>query len=249
MMKKHWIMALAAVFCGTGFGAEFYTPDQDKDGMKALTNVQASLPNVLIIGDSISIGYTPAVRKQFEGRANVFRPEANCGDTLNGLLQIDKWLGNKKWDVIHFNWGLHDLCYRHPESKDPGRRDKVRGTQSVPLEQYKENLEKLVIRLKQTGAELIWAATTVVQDKEIGRFPGDEIKYNAVAAEIMQRHGVTINDLHALTAGFPPEFFAGYGSGIGNVHFSPAQGSPRIAEQVSACIETALARKCKKPLK
>lgn len=240
-VNKHAILMLGLVSQITCFGADFYTPAEDVKGMRAAQDVQPSLPDVLIIGDSISIGYTPTVRRLLAGKANVHRPEANCGDTINGLRQLEKWLGETRWDVIHFNWGLHDLCYRHPESKDPGKRDKVRGTQSVPLDQYRENLEKLVIRLKQTGAELIWASTTVVPDKEIGRFPGDEIKYNAAAVEIMQRHGVTINDLHALTAAFPPELFAGHGSGVGNVHFSREKGSPRIGEQVSTYIESALA--------
>jgi hypothetical protein len=246
LISKSALFAMAMISQVTCFGTDFYTPAEDIDGLKATTDVQEYLPNVLIIGDSISIGYTPAVRKHFEGRANVFRPDANCGDTINGLRQIDKWLGQKKWDVIHFNWGLHDLCYRHPESKDPGRRDKVRGNQSVPLDKYKENLEKLVVRLKKTGAQLIWASTTVVPENELGRIAGDELKYNAVAAEIMERHGVTVNDLHALTANFPPEFFAGYGSGVGNVHFSRDQGSPRIGQQVSACVEAALTERLNK---
>jgi hypothetical protein len=234
-MKKQWVVALTAVLCGTGFGAEFYTPKQDLDGMKALTNVQANLPNVLILGDSISIGYTVPVRDALQGAANVFRPETNCGDTRKGLEQLDVWLGDRKWDVIHFNWGLHDLAYRSPKVL----LDKVNGAQSVPLEQYKENLEKLVVRLKQTGAVLIWASTTAVPENEPGRVPGDEIKYNAAAAEIMKRHGVTINDLHALTAGFGGELSAGAGKGTGNVHYTK-EGSALLSTQVAATIGRAL---------
>jgi len=234
-MKKKWVVALAAVVCGAGFGAEFYTPKQDQAGIKGLTNVQANLPNVLILGDSISIGYTVPVRDALQGAANVFRPETNCGDTRKGLEQLDVWLGDRKWDVIHFNWGLHDLAYRSPKV----RLDKVNGTQSVPLEQYKENLEKLVIRLKQTGAVLIWASTTVVPENEPGRVPGDEIRYNAAAAEIMKRHGVTIHDLHAVTDGFGGELSAGAGKGVGNVHYTK-EGSALLARQVSGVIGNAL---------
>lgn len=234
-MKKLWMITVAAVLCGTGFGAEFYTPKQDVDGMKALTNVQANLPDVLIIGDSISIGYTVPVRDALQGTANVFRPGTNCGDTRKGLEQLDAWLGDRKWAVIHFNWGLHDLAYRSPKV----RLDKVNGAQSVPIEQYKENLEKLVVRLKQTGAVLIWASTTRVPENEPGRIPGDEIKYNAAAAEIMKRHGVQINDLHALTAGFSTELSAGAGKGAGNVHYTK-EGSGLLARQVSWVIRKAL---------
>lgn len=67
------------------------------------------LPRVLLIGDSISIGYTPEVQKLLSGKANVHRIPANGGPTKKGLENLKAWLGDGKWDVIHFNWGLHDL--------------------------------------------------------------------------------------------------------------------------------------------
>jgi len=67
------------------------------------------LPRILLIGDSISIGYTIPAREQLQGTANVHRIPENGGPTTNGLKQLDAWLGSGKWDVIHFNWGLHDL--------------------------------------------------------------------------------------------------------------------------------------------
>src|SRR5881396_740319 len=70
---------------------------------------QPGLARVLLIGDSISIGYTATVRKELAGKANVHRIPENGADTANGLKKIDAWLGNSRWDVIHFNWGLHDL--------------------------------------------------------------------------------------------------------------------------------------------
>ena len=99
---------------------------------------------MLILGDSISIGYTPLVIEALAGKANVSRPKANCGPTTRYLQSLDSWLAgpginhppNTQWDVIHFNAGLHDLCYRHPDAKGYGNRDKVNGTLSVTLEQY-----------------------------------------------------------------------------------------------------------------
>ena len=67
------------------------------------------LPRVLLIGDSISMGYTVPVRNLLKGKANVHRIMENGGPTTNGLAKIKLWLGNSKWDVIHFNFGLHDL--------------------------------------------------------------------------------------------------------------------------------------------
>jgi lysophospholipase L1-like esterase len=201
----------------------------------ALSLAAADAPRVLILGDSISIGYTPAVTRLLEGKAAVNRPKANCGSTQTGLAGLEQWLGDGRWDVIHFNWGLHDLCYRHPDSKVQGNRDKVNGKQVVPTSEYERNLETLVARLQRTGARLVFANTTLVPEGEAGRFTGDEVKYNAIAERVMQRQGIPVNDLHALTRAFGPELF----KGPGDVHFTPA-GYARLAAQVAAAIEQAL---------
>ena len=68
-------------------------------------------PNVLILGDSISIGYTVSVRTLLKDQVDVFRPKDNCGPTTRGIAKLEHWLGDRQWDVIHFNFGLHDLKY------------------------------------------------------------------------------------------------------------------------------------------
>lgn len=201
-----------------------------------------ALPDVLILGDSISISYTLPVRSRLKGRANVYRPMRadgkgpdNCGDTTIGLANLDKWLGDRPWKVIHFNWGLWDLCYRSETSKAQGKRDKVNGRLSTTLEDYEKNLEKLVTRLKGTRARLVWASTTVVPEGEVGRFAGDELKYNAVAKRVMERHGIPVNDLHAPSSRFPADHFIG----PGDVHFTSA-GSAVLADQVAEAIRRQL---------
>ena len=82
------------------------------------------LPNVLILGDSISIGYFPFVKEIMKEKAMVTRPFSpdstpeNCEGTTSGVENIDRWIGDTKWDVIHFNFGLHDLKNVHTE-KEP----------------------------------------------------------------------------------------------------------------------------------
>ncbi len=88
-----------------------YTPVQDLSGSWSYTR-DPKLPNVLILGDSISIGYTRLVRRRLLQQVNIERPmdsertPANCGDTRAGLAHLKEWLGGRKWDVIYFNWGL-----------------------------------------------------------------------------------------------------------------------------------------------
>ena len=218
-----------------------FTPTADLKGAWSFT-ADPKLPNVLIIGDSISIGYTRSVREKLSGKANVYRPMSgtgpdNCGDTTIGLKKIDGWLGQQKWDVIHFNWGLWDLCYRNPDSKAQGNRDKVGGKILSTPADYEKNLEQLVTRLEATSAKLIWANTTVVPEGEAGRFVGDDEKYNAIAARVMKKHGIPTDDLLALTKGFAGKF----STQAGDVHYTAA-GYGKIAAQVAATIQTSLAK-------
>jgi len=127
------------------------------------------LPRVLLIGDSISIGYTLPARDALEGKANVHRIPENAGPTTNGVQNIDAWLGKGKWDVIHFNFGLHDLKYMFDNER-----------QVTPAD-YERNLRRIVFRLKQTGAKLIFAATTPVPEGKLNppRVPADVETHNS----------------------------------------------------------------------
>ncbi len=183
-------------------------------------------PRVLLLGDSISIGYTVAVREALAGKANVHRPGANCGPTIRGLEAIDQWLGDGKWDVIHFNWGLHDLKYMDDKE------------QQVPLPEYEKNMTKLVERLKKTGAKLIWCATTPVPEGvSPPRKDSDVLAYNAVAAKIMKANDIPTDDLYAFALPKLKEI-----QRPANVHFSP-EGSKVLAGQVAKTILKALGEK------
>lgn len=216
-------------------GQEFYTPDQDLDGLKINAVKQANLPNVLIIGDSISIGYTGPVTTLLKDVANVQRVKVNCGDTNFGRKNLKNWLGSTHWDLIHFNWGLHDLCYHNPKSKERGNRDKVNGAIAVPLLEYEKNLEALVLQLKEVGATLVWASTTRVPQDEPGRIVADALYYNAAAEKIMKRHGVAIDDLYTTTLGFDSSIAAA----TGDVHYTK-KGYDKLAEQVAKSIHASL---------
>ncbi|MCH2583659.1 MAG: SGNH/GDSL hydrolase family protein, partial [Planctomycetes bacterium] len=106
--------------------------------MKPVTDVPG-LPRVLLIGDSISIGYTVGVRELLSGKANVHRPLTNCGPTTKGVKELDKWLGDKSWDVIHFNFGLHDLKYLGPKGQNLADPKREGSHQQVPLTDYEKH--------------------------------------------------------------------------------------------------------------
>ena len=193
------------------------------------------LPKALLVGDSISLGYTPHVVAALKGKVEVKHHRGNAQHTGTGLNMLDRWIGETKWDVIHFNWGLWDLCYRHPNSKEQGRRDKKRGMLTTSLEQYEKNLDQLAARLKKTKSKLVWAHITTVPKNEAGRKVGDDDKYNEAAARVMKKHGIEINDLNALTDSFPAELF----TAPGNVHFK-TEGSKELGQAVALKIAEAL---------
>ncbi|HYE17514.1 MAG TPA: SGNH/GDSL hydrolase family protein [Tepidisphaeraceae bacterium] len=186
----------------------------------------AGLPRVLLIGDSISIGYTLPVRDLLKGKANVHRnlDPYNAETTRNGVKSLDRWLGDGKWDVIHFNHGLHDV------------KIMAGGARHVELDEYEKNLRAIVARLKKTGAKLIFATTTPVPEGKVtpARDPADVPKYNAVALKVMTEEGVAVNDLYALAQPKLKEIQQSV-----NVHFTK-RGSQLLAEQVARHVEEAL---------
>ncbi|MFH1742731.1 MAG: SGNH/GDSL hydrolase family protein [bacterium] len=193
-----------------------------------------TLPKVLIIGDSISIGYTEPLVEILDGRAVVEHNPGNAQHSGYGLANLDSWLGDTKWDVIHFNHGLHDLKYVDKDGKNT--KSKETGHIQIPLDQYKKNMEAIVVHLKKTGAKLIFATTTPFPDKPDGplREPDQTEKYNAVALRIMKKHGVEVNDLYSFalprleTLQIP-----------NNVHFTP-DGSQALAEEVATHVLNAI---------
>lgn len=202
----------------------------------SLTAFITSQPKVLIIGDSISIGYTPYVKKHFSGEAIVQHNPGNAQHTGTGLQKIDEWLGDEKWDIIQFNWGLWDLCYRDPDSKVQGNRDKVNGEITYDIEAYMSNIDSIVSMLQsKTEAKLIFVTTTYVPENEAGRFSEDAVRYNDAAKTIMKKHGVNVNDIYEASIAIHKE----YGISPDNVHYTE-EGYKEISKLIIGYLEKEL---------
>ncbi len=241
-MKTLAFSFLALALVTAGFAADTKPapkarPKRAPDASLAKIEDVPGLPRVLLIGDSISMGYTLPVRELLKGKANVHRIPTNGGPTPNGLANLKTWLGESKWDVIHFNWGLHDLKYIGADPKvlaDP----KADGSHpQVALADYEKNLTTLVGQLKATGAKLIWCNTTPVPEGSSGRVEGDELKYNEAAARVMKAADVPTDNLWAHANAKLADVQLPK-----NVHYSPT-GYKYLAEKVSAEIEKALPKK------
>jgi len=184
-----------------------------------------ALPRVLLIGDSISIGYTVPVRELLHGAANVHRVPENGGSTTRGLQQLDWWLGDGKWDVIHFNFGLHDI-----------KLDAAGQPLTLPAE-YERNLRELVARLRKTDARLVFATTTPVPanlNSGPRRRSADVIERNEIARRVMAELFVPVNDLYSVAIGRLEEI-----QRPENVHFTE-EGSRVLAVPVAKAIRPQL---------
>ena len=201
-------------------------------------NEETRKPRVLVLGDSISIGFMSSLKAMRDDEWEIHHNPGNARYTQYGLSKLDNWLGEDRWDVIHFNWGLHDLCYRHPESEIQGKRDKRKGVLTTNLDDYEVQLEQIVKKLRRSRARLIWASTTPVPENEPGRYAGSEILYNERAKKIMDKYSISINDLHAATN----HRFHELTRAPGDVHFTP-KGSELLAEFVVKAIEQKLLEK------
>ena len=193
---------------------------------------KSRLPNVLIIGDSISIGYYPFVKEKLKGIAKLNRPMLpeggfqNCAGTTKGVEKIDQWIGETKWDLIHFNFGLHDIKHIDPLT---GKNSKsFDDPHQASPDQYEKNLKLIVKKLKNTKAKLIFASTTPYPDEGLkpARKPGMHKIYNSIALRVMKKNKIFINDLHAFVMPRIKEL-----QRPNNVHFSK-YGSEELSKVV-----------------
>jgi hypothetical protein len=185
---------------------------------------ETNLLRVLLIGDSIAREYYPEVEKQLAGKAFVARLTTSRFVTDPVLLkEIELVLDQAKFDVIHFNNGMHG--WQHSESE------------------YEKALPKFIktIRAHAPKAKLIWATTTPLRDGK-GVTYDTKAEYsderiaarNALAAELVAAQKIPIVDLNAAVRGHP-EFHSD------NVHFN-RQGVQVLAAQVSEAVEKLLPR-------
>jgi lysophospholipase L1-like esterase len=182
---------------------------------------------VILLGDSIRMGYQPHVAQELGATFRVTGPSENCATSRNLLANLDRWVPDNRASIIHVNAGLHDLRY------DPHRDGPV-----VSIDEYESNVRAILTRLRElTEARLIWATTTPVHEKLHAeqqlarRRESDVASYNAIAARIAQELDADIDDLcAAVLAHGPDKLWSPDG-----VHFSDA-GSRFLGAEVARAI-------------
>ena len=158
------------------------------------------MTQVVLIGDSIRMGYQQTARAELSDVAEVWGPEENGAHTANVLVHLHLWVLRRRPDLVHINAGLHDLktiCYEGRENV-------------VPLAHYRENVAAILrtVRERCPAAKLIWALTTPVNERkaraaherarDFCRYEADVAAYNQAAAEVAGELGVPVNNLFSV---------------------------------------------------
>lgn len=158
----------------------------DKSGLD-----KSEVKKVVLIGDSIRIGYQSFVTEDLKNLASVYGPEQNGGTSENILKNIDRWIPSENLDVIHLNCGLHDI-----------KVEKDTDINQIPLEDYIRNLKEIFKNLKKKSKVVIWATSTIIDEnshnkiKPFYRFFDDLEKYNQASILVAKEFNIPVNNLY-----------------------------------------------------
>lgn len=158
------------------------------------------MKKIVLIGDSIRMGYCEYVKNALSDVAEVYYPPENCRYAVNVLRFMGEWKSKGNWpsdvDMVHFNAGLWDVLRVHD------------GEMLSTYEYYKYTIErvgKLMRRLFPTAKLVFATSTAIVEMPNKKRFNKDIEEFNAAAIEVLSPLGIEINDLYAITKDIAPE--------------------------------------------
>lgn len=189
------------------------------------------MKNLLLIGDSIRMGYDKSVKKTLENKANVIFPEENCRFASYVLRNFHEYFGDIKGediDVIHWNAGLWDCLRLFKEEPH------------TPLDIYAYYIERICIRIKKLcpKAQVIFATSTKVLSEKMSedfkRYNEEIEKYNEAAVNVVKRYGFQVNDLYALSAELPEQAHSD------PVHYYTPAGTQAFTNRVLSFVMPAL---------
>lgn len=187
------------------------------------------MKKVLLIGDSIRMGYDHYVREKLEGQAEVLFPVENCQFAMHVLWYIVDWKDSYQWgddvDLVHWNAGLWDILHVLGEEEA-----------FTPPEQYRDLLDRIAKRIRRLfpKAKIVFALSTPVQEEkyssEYYRKNAEIRQYNDIAREVFAGTDVVINDLYSVMENVPAEYYSD------PTHFYTPEGTERTGNAVLNCI-------------
>ena len=190
------------------------------------------MKNIILIGDSIRMGYDKYVKEALAGEAEVYYPSENCRFAEYTLRFVHEWKSQGNWptdaDLVHWNVGLWDVC-------------EIFGDEPLtPVEFYKNLISRIDKRLRRLfpSAKLVFATSTAVREEGYGpnfkRYNSTIEKFNAAAIEVLSSTDTVINDLYAITKNCPPECCSDM------THFNTPKGAAYVGGKVLQVISEVL---------
>jgi lysophospholipase L1-like esterase len=228
-IRKEILFLLAIYFNSNQILA--MTPDTIKDDTELLcSSREMSHKRVLLIGDSISKCYSNYVCNYLPKSITVFHNKTNANDTNSGLRRIKLWTGYNKWDLIYFNFGLHDII-RQGKDKSNCSTFNCKPNQTS-IKKYSDNLKSLLNTLKKSSSKVIFATTTPFLPDVKDKFwiPEDVPLYNSIALKVMYDNKIKVDDLYSLVLNDLPKFQI-----KNDVHFKP-DGCQLLARKVAETV-------------
>ena len=206
-MKILFIVFSAFLIIGCG-------EKEKKDGVcgKRMEDVTKD-KSMLVVGDSISIGYTVYLKNLFDDYS-VVHNECNAMTSEHGAKNIDRWAThNERWNVCTINHGLWDV---HPRKK-------------IEIDLYIKNLSYEIDTLKKSCDKILFMTTTFInEDFNDERNNIDVDNYNDKALELMEEKSIQVCDLNFLSKTLGHR-------NIDGVHYSSA-GYKELASYIEDCI-------------
>ena len=183
---RYLILIFLLAACSKPKGEDnFYFPCSTPDS--------PDVKRILIIGDSISIGYSPHVINELCSQGHfVTRINVNGGPASKGLANIDSWLGGTHWDLVTFNFGYWDMV----------RPDIDEEVKELALEQYAEKLPLIAEKIKLKSDKAIFFTTTSPHNSPYHSDISAQ-EFNSAAIDALTGiDNLTIYDLHAESVNF-----------------------------------------------
>lgn len=148
----------------------------------------SDLPRVLLVGDSITLGYQEKVRNKLKGVCYVdFIATSYAIDTKMFGDIVASFFVDSDYALIHFNHGLHG--------------------QHVLKRTYKSRLKKLLQRAK--GSKIVLVTSTIVYcegNTRLDRVWAKKLKErNDAVKELSEEFGYGIDDLYSLSVSMPTD--------------------------------------------
>ncbi|MGN1081697.1 MAG: SGNH/GDSL hydrolase family protein [Acutalibacteraceae bacterium] len=178
------------------------------------------MKKVLLLGDSIRLNYMPVVFRELSDAAVVFGPDDNCRYCKYTLWNLDEWMTEERYDVIHFNCGIWDLT----------RKQSWNYENFTDAYEYKRDLSKIADALKSVSDRLIVATTTPVKTDSEFHKNADILRYNSVLLKMAEEKGIYVDDLFSLINSDREKYICG-----DNIHLSK-EGIKAAGTQVANAI-------------